>query len=140
MKVTVFHLDVSDWEALEKNDEALNIYRKITALADAELIRECWIKGTRGFGPQGMFHYFKVAEVKTKSNTIVAAAEEAFEYTNHIDHSWKKNPQVTWSAITDCRSTSVGDVMMVEMSEESEHWRDVEVLFVDRVGFGEVYQ
>lgn len=134
MKVVVFHLEVSDWAALEKNEESLNIYRKITGLADQELIRECWKMGTRGFGPQGIFSYFKVAEVKAQSQDIHEAAEEAFEYTNHIDHNWKKNSQVTWSAITDCRSTSVGDVMMVEHDDE------FEVLLVDLCGFQKIYQ
>lgn len=140
MKVHVFHLEVSDWDALQKNEEALNIYFKITGSADVNLIREVWIKGTRGYGPNGMFSYFKVAEVKANSTEIHAAADEAFEFTNHINHSWKKNEAVTWSVVTDCRSTSVGDVMMVETDDLDEHPAGVEVVFVDRMGFGEVYQ
>lgn len=140
MKVNVFHLDVNDWDALEHSEEALSIYRKITALADSVSIRECWTKGTRGFGPKGMFSYFKVAEVNVKTDDVLVAAEHAFELINHIDHNWKENPEVTWFVITDCRSTSVGDVVMLETGESDEHPSGVEILFVDIFGFKEVYE
>ena len=139
MKVHVFHLEVSDWDVLNENDEALTIYRKITNSADSDTIRECWIKGTRGFGPNGMFTYFKVAEVEIDTDDMMVAANDAFEATNHIDHNWKQNKQVKWSAATDCRSTSVGDVMMVETDDLDEHPAGVEVLFVDTIGFQGVY-
>jgi len=140
MKVHVFHLDVSDWDELNSNQEALEIYHKITHSADNITIRDCWINGTRGFGPRSMFSYFKVAEVEIATDDMMLAAEGAFEATNHIDHNWKENPEVKWSTVTDCRSTSVGDVMMIEVGESDENPIGVEILFVDTIGFQEVYQ
>jgi hypothetical protein len=62
----------------------------------------------------------KVAEVNTDD------LEKAFELTNHIDHSWEDNPEVT--LIEKSRSTSTGDIME----------KDEKLYIVLSVGFAEV--
>ena len=47
--------------------------------------------------------YTQVATVETDDIGRV------FQLTNHIDHNWWENPEVTW--YTQSRSTSVGDVI-----------------------------
>ena len=49
----------------------------------------------------------KVAEVD--SNDL----EEAFELTNHIEHNWTENEEVT-PLISNPRSTSCGDIMEID--------------------------
>ena len=38
--------------------------------------------------------------------------EDVFRFTNHIDHSWQKNDEVTWFRGWQERSTSVDDVVI----------------------------
>jgi len=51
-----------------------------------------------------------VAQVEQKS----ASPGEAFEKTNHIDHFWWENPEVTKVVKGAVRSTSVGDVVVID--------------------------
>jgi hypothetical protein len=48
-----------------------------------------------------------VAEVDSES------LEEIFELTNHINHSWTQNKKVTVVTRNSVRSTSVGDLVLI---------------------------
>jgi len=61
-----------------------------------------------GYGGEFPTAYEKVAEVDCKD------LEHAFEVTNHIDHDWATNSEVTKRAKKPLRSTSVGDVLVDE--------------------------
>jgi hypothetical protein len=65
---------------------------------------------TFGFGDKPAFPeaYDKVATVECKG------IEDVFRATNHIDSNWMTNPEVIERAKCDCRSTSVGDVVVDE--------------------------
>lgn len=52
--------------------------------------------------------YEKVAEVECED------LEDVFRVTNHINHNWTLNPQVTMYKAGGVRSTSVGDVVVDE--------------------------
>ena len=69
--------------------------------------------------PQASSWYEDRSRSFTHVADVVAPLEQVFALTNHIDHSWTKNPEVVWHA-TDAplRSSSVGDVIM---SYESGH-------------------
>lgn len=49
------------------------------------------------------------------------ALEDAFELTNHIDRPWWENEGVR--LCKESRSTSVGDLVVIERGEREEFWR-----------------
>lgn len=63
---------------------------------------------TFGFGPTPSFpeEYDHVATVEAEH------LGDTFRITNHIDHDWTTNPEVRWTWDGNCRSTSVGDVVV----------------------------
>src|SRR5437016_4382605 len=54
-------------------------------------------------------HYTHVADVEARLSQV-------FALTNHIDHSWTDNPEVVWHTTARVRSTSVGDVIVLQES------------------------
>jgi hypothetical protein len=54
-------------------------------------------------------HYTHVADVE-------APLGQVFALTNHIDHPWTENPEVAWHTAAPVRSTSVGDVIVLQES------------------------
>ncbi len=54
-------------------------------------------------------YYTHVADVE-------APLGQVFALTNHIDHSWTDNPEVVWHTAAPVRSTSVGDVIVLQES------------------------
>jgi hypothetical protein len=65
---------------------------------------------TFGIGPAPKWpdEFTKVAEVATDS------VEEAWGLTNHVDRPWWDNPGVTLLVPKQARSSSVGDVLVVD--------------------------
>jgi len=76
------------------------------------------INPTFGFGKKPEFpsEYELVATVES------AGIEDVFRITNHIDHDWTKNPEVIELFHNRPRSTSVGDVVVVD---EKAHYCDM---------------
>ncbi len=63
-------------------------------------------------------HYRRVAEVNISSEE--SPLQRVFRLTNHLDEAWTRNSEVAWFA-TDApvRSTSVGDVIVCEQTEQA---------------------
>jgi hypothetical protein len=63
-------------------------------------------------------HYRRVAEVNISSEE--SPLQRVFRLTNHLDEAWIRNSEVAWFA-TDApvRSTSVGDVVVCEQTEQA---------------------
>lgn len=64
------------------------------------------------------YSFKKVDEIPEKLLTKVAEVdsndrEKAFELTNHTDHDWTRNKEVT-PLVSNPRSTSVGDVFEID--------------------------
>jgi len=79
-----------------------------------------------GHGPKKQFNeenFELVAKVEGES------LGDAFQLTNHIDHGWHDNKEVTLLADSERRSTSVGDVVVLDGNAhrcERAGWSDVE--------------
>jgi len=59
-----------------------------------------------GTKPKFPDEYSKVAAVRACN------LEEIFRLTNHIEQDWTENDEIEWSRDSDCRSTSVGDIVI----------------------------
>ena len=63
--------------------------------------------------PQASSWYEDRSRSYTHVADVVGPLEQVFALTNHIDHSWTKNPEVVWHATgVQLRSTSAGDVIL----------------------------
>jgi hypothetical protein len=63
-------------------------------------------------------YFFPAQSPDEPTFTLVAEVdsenlEEIFELTNHIEHSWTQNKKVTVIANNSVRSTSVGDLVLI---------------------------
>ncbi len=71
--------------------------------------------------PHASHRYENRSRSYTHVADVVAPLEQVFALTNHIDHSWTNNPEVTWHITTTLlRSTSVGDVIV--SSDSGQAW------------------
>ena len=70
--------------------------------------------------PPAMRWYADKSMYYTHIADIVAALEQVFPLTNHIDHPWTDNLEVVWLATSRIRSTSVGDIIV--SSESGKVW------------------
>jgi hypothetical protein len=69
------------------------------------------------FSEEKANEYKKVAEVEVKTDSVDEALEYAFGMTNHIDRPWWENKCVTVVGEKNHRSTSVGDMAVVDGTE-----------------------
>jgi hypothetical protein len=96
MNIDVYQLD---WDAVAQ-DDVLDIIHK----ADPPSIIRAWTAGK----------YEHVATLDLPQSTrVVDTLDIAYEKTNNINHAWTENSEVT-AHVSPCRSTSVGDVIVVE--------------------------
>lgn len=76
---------------------------------------------TFGFGdvpaPPWPDRYDRVATVRVQAHDHEDAAERAFGLSQHIERDWRDNPQVVAKGPGRVRSTSVGDVVVVQLVE-----------------------